>query len=127
LSKSKAKSNNAEARKALELNGRAGPKIKPKAGESLELRALARAVTDEKEDDDVGVEELPRTEWDDRDGANSQALSQASTKTLSYREELKDLPRFEFTNETYDVVQAVHYCKSPSGSRIYPCLKHVND
>jgi hypothetical protein len=113
LSKSKAKSNSAEAPKAVELNQRTGLKIKSNAERSLEHHVLAPAVTDENEDVDVGVEELPRREWDDKNGANPQALSQASTITLSYREELMDMPRFEFTNETYDVVQAVHYCKSP--------------
>jgi hypothetical protein len=111
-SKSKVKSNSAEAQKAVELNQRTGLRIKS-AGRSFEDHVRALAVTDENEDVDVGVEELPRREWDDKDGANPQALSQASTMTLSYREELMGMPRFELTNETYDVVQAVHYCKSP--------------
>ena len=111
-SKGKAKSSIAEAQKVVEPKKGTALQIRPKSGSTFELSSLAQAgLTDEIEDVDADAEEIPRSECSSGTSNTSQTLSQSSTTTLSYIQELVDVPRFELTNETYDVVQAVHYCK----------------
>ena len=111
-SKGKAKSSSAETQKAVEPKKGNALQIRPKSGSTFETNALAQAdLTNEIEDVDADAEEIPRPESSSGSSDGTQNLPESSTTTLSYIQELVDMPRFELTNETYDVVQAVHYCK----------------
>jgi hypothetical protein len=110
--KGKAKSSSAEAQKAVEAKKGNSLQIRPKSGSTFELNTLVQAdLTNEAEEVDADAEEIPRTECSSRNSGGIQKFPQSSTTTLSYIQEMADMPRFELTNETYDVVQAVHYCK----------------
>jgi hypothetical protein len=111
-SQGKAKSSSAEAQKAVEPKKGTSLQIRRKPGSAFEPSTLAQAgLTDEMKDVDADAEEISRTEYSSETSDNLQTLSQYSTTTISYIQEMIDMPRFELTNETYDVVQAVHYCK----------------
>lgn len=112
-SKGKAKGNSAKAQKIVSPNEETALEIRPKSGFTSKSSGFAQAdVIEEVEHVDADVEDVPRTAWRNGNSEDSQTLSQTSSATLSYVQELVDMPRFELTNETYDVVQAVHYCKS---------------
>lgn len=78
--------------------------------EAFELSALAHAMTEDADDFDLDVEVIPREDWSNGSSGSSVA---GQTTSISFGRELDEFPysRFELTSETYDVVQAVHYCK----------------
>ena len=71
---------------------------------ALEFGALTLA----EEAGAFDVEDIPRQEY------ASEVTSFCQSNNISLVSTLGDVPGFELTNETFDVVQAVHYCKPPS-------------
>lgn len=118
----KAKNDSSSSAASSSEKGKEKPNLLAETGrhEAFELSALAHAMTEGSDDFDLDVEDIPREDWNNGSSGSSEA---GQTTSISFGRELDEFPysHFELTNETYDVVQAVHYYNT----KVYPDLLTV--